>query len=261
MEGVYDTDWARTLGIDTDEIYVLMPRYGEQAVDMVADYVQAEDVGLVVVDSLSAIVAAKIIDESAEDSFPAINARLMGRMVEKTTDALNEAKRHGREPALLYINQIRTNLNVRKGSPESIPGGHRIRFQSNLTFRLWGKHEMDKTLSTGMPAWLHQTGIVKKNRVRVIHKFPDWDVSLLRGTGIPIGATDDWGSMLKWMRKLDLITKQGKVWATPIGDFSKQDDAKKVVRENMETRDELARVIIAEMDRRAIEAGGTLEFE
>lgn len=259
-ENSLDPGWAARLGVDVDRLYVFRPSYGEQAVDILAEFLEASDAGLTVLDSLAALVAVKILDVPADKDVPAAQARLISRLVSRTTHALQEQRKAGGRATLIYVNQIRTRMNVVYGAPTHAPGGYSPRFQSSLTVRLWGKREVDGAVSKVLPARLRQTGHIEKYRVQVFALQPEWDLVLFPHKGMPVGYCDDWPKLLSYMRMFGLLEKAGKKgWSCPIGDFPKQSDIRYEVQNDEEAKAKLLGAIIEEATSR-VQESGILDF-
>ena len=104
-----------------------------------------------VIDSLAAMISTQQAEKSAEQSTPGGMSQVVGKLVTKTTLALNEAELAGRFPTLIYINQIRYKIGVMYGSPETTPGGQAPLYQSSVRLRVYGKNVMDNKVSTVLP--------------------------------------------------------------------------------------------------------------
>lgn len=120
IEGTYDVKWAKKLGVDVDSLVRLRPLTAEEAVDMVQAVLLAEDCGLVVVDSLAALITDNEAESEAAKAAVGGASAHIGKMVRKTTQALNKADMQGRSPTLIYVNQTRFKVGFVLGDPECL---------------------------------------------------------------------------------------------------------------------------------------------
>lgn len=110
LEGTLDSTWASHFGIDLDALIVIKPAYGEECVDAIEAVLRASDVGLVVLDSVAVLTAAKEIEKSTETADVGTSAILMKRLCNKISMALAYQFRNGRDPVMLFLNQTRFKI-------------------------------------------------------------------------------------------------------------------------------------------------------
>ena len=118
---------ARALGVDTDNLIVSQPDYGEQALEITNALVSSNVVDIIVVDSVAALVPKAELEGEMGDSFMGLHARLMSQALRKLTAALSRAN-----ACLVFINQIREKIGVMFGSPETTTGGRALKFYSSV---------------------------------------------------------------------------------------------------------------------------------
>ena len=130
VEHVYAPDWAGTMGVNIEELYVFKPDFVEQAGDVIETLLYSDDCGLVVLDSLAALETSKAIAEPMDKAQMAGASIPIKRMCNKITAALRAASKEGRQPpTVIYINQIRTKIGLVFGNPETHQGGMTQKFQ------------------------------------------------------------------------------------------------------------------------------------
>lgn len=122
LEGTFDPKWAAQFGIDTDQLLVAKPSYGEQAVDMVDALIRASDVRVLVLDSLAVLVAAKELDGTVEKADVGTAAMLVKRLSNKLAVALSEEQKRGHTVCVILLNQTRFKIGVMFGDPECLHG-------------------------------------------------------------------------------------------------------------------------------------------
>src|SRR5690349_296449 len=126
-EHALDAEYAKKLGVDTDQLLVSQPDNGEQALEIAEVLVRSGAVDVVVIDSVAALVPRAEIEGEMGDSHVGLQARLMSQAMRKLAGV---AKKTG--CCLLFINQIREKIGVMFGNPETTPGGHALKFYSSM---------------------------------------------------------------------------------------------------------------------------------
>ena len=126
-EHALDPAYAKRLGVDTDNLLVAQPDYGEQALEIVETLVRSNAVDLVVVDSVAALVPQAEIDGDMGDSHMGLQARLMSQALRKLTGIISKSK-----TTVIFINQIRMKIGVMFGNPETTTGGNALKFYASV---------------------------------------------------------------------------------------------------------------------------------
>jgi len=127
LEYAFPLEYARTLGVDVDDLWVSQPDSGEQALDIVEQLVRSNAVDVVVVDSVAALVPRAELEGEMGDSHVGLQARLMSQALRKLTGIVSKTK-----TIVVFINQIRMKIGVMFGNPETTPGGNALKFFSSL---------------------------------------------------------------------------------------------------------------------------------
>jgi recombination protein RecA len=200
--------WAAQWGVDIENLEVVQPAYGEEAVDLVDALVRAEDVGCLVVDSLAALVPSKEVQQSTEKYDMGTASLLTKRMVNKLMIAFGEERKRGHEPCVILINQTRFKLGVMFGDPETMPGGEAQKFLAMLRIRTYGKNVTDKQVNQYISKEVHC--VVKKAKIPV--RQIDWNMTLtmVENTGLRIGQSDSFNVVKGHLQSLDIIKKVPK---------------------------------------------------
>lgn len=113
-EQSYDETWWAKTGVITDELYVSQPPSGEDAIEVMAAL--TGEVGLIILDSVAAVIPLALQEELVEQSMPGRRAQLISRMFQKVMP-----KMKGSGTAIILINQTRNAFG--KGNYEILPGG------------------------------------------------------------------------------------------------------------------------------------------
>ncbi|WP_381414950.1 recombinase RecA [Spiroplasma endosymbiont of Anurida maritima] len=127
VEHALDAGYAKNIGIKLEELIISQPDSGEQALNILETLVKSEDMGLVVLDSVAALVP----EAELEGEMGAVNvggqARLMSKALRKLNGIISKTN-----CIVIFINQIREKIGVMFGSPETTPGGRALRFYSSV---------------------------------------------------------------------------------------------------------------------------------
>lgn len=126
-EHALDPQYARKVGVDTENLFISQPDNGEQALEITETLVRSNAVDLVVVDSVAALVPQAEIEGDMGDSHMGLQARLMSQALRKLTGIINKSK-----CTVIFINQIRMKIGVMFGNPETTTGGNALKFYSSV---------------------------------------------------------------------------------------------------------------------------------
>lgn len=242
VEGHYSKEWAIKMGVDEPALTVVGPDTAEQAVNFIESLLYAEDLSVVVLDSLAALVTNAELDSDAEKAQVGTQGLLINKMYRKVTRALLLAKKEKkRTPTLILINQIRYKIGVMYGNPEIMPGGPSFLFASFMTLRTYGKDEMDTSVSKDLPAFKKVNVIVKKKKVPIVATKSEFLLALLPNPalGLKVGESYDWTTVLHYLKAYNLLVKVKGGWDLLCMDgellsYPKQEDLKKAMRDDPE---------------------------
>jgi len=126
-EHALDVEYARSLGVDVDKLYIAQPTSGEEALEIMDTMVRSGAVDVVVLDSVAALVPKAEIEGEMGDSFVGIQARMMSQALRKLGGSINKSN-----TITIFINQLREKIGVMYGNPETTPGGRALKFWSSV---------------------------------------------------------------------------------------------------------------------------------
>jgi recombination protein RecA len=232
-EHAIDPTYARKIGVNTDELLISQPDYGEQALEIVDVLVRSGAVDVVAVDSVAALTPRVELEGQMGDQHMGLQARLMSQALRKLAGNLNRAK-----TVCLFTNQIREKIGVMFGSPETQPGGRALKFYSSQRLDI----RRIETLKEGTEAVGNRVRVkVVKNKVAPPFRQAEFDIEY--GVGI-----SKEGGLLDMALEHDLIQKSGSFFSygeTRLGQG--RNNTKEFLRDNPELAAELEKKIHAKL--------------
>jgi recombination protein RecA len=229
-EHAIDPIYARRIGVDTDELLVSQPDYGEQALEIVDVLVRSGAVDVVAVDSVAALTPRAELEGQMGETQVGLQARLMSQALRKLAGNLNRA-----DTVCLFTNQIREKIGVQFGSPETQPGGRALKFYCSQRLDL----RRIETLKDGTEAVGNRVRVkVVKNKVAAPFRLAEFDVEY----GIGISKQ---GCLIDLGLEHDLVQKSGSFFS--YGELrlgQGRNNAKQYLSENPKLADELEAKIL-----------------
>lgn len=126
-EHALDPEYAKKIGVNTEELLISQPDAGEQALDIVETLVRSDALDVIVVDSVAALVPRAEIEGEMGDQHVGRQARLMSQALRKLTPIVAKSN-----TIVIFINQIRMKIGVMFGNPETTTGGQALKFYSSV---------------------------------------------------------------------------------------------------------------------------------
>ena len=126
-EHAFDSAYAKTLGVDTDNLFISQPDNGEQALEIADHLISSGAVDLVVIDSVAALTPKSEIEGEMGDSKMGLHARLMSQALRKLTATISKTG-----CTCMFINQLRMKIGVMFGNPETTTGGNALKFYTSV---------------------------------------------------------------------------------------------------------------------------------
>ena len=126
-EHALDTNYAKNIGMNIDELYLSQPNNGEEALEITDTLVRSGTFDLIIIDSVAALTPKAEVEGDMGDSHMGLQARLMSQALRKLTANIKRTN-----TLVVFINQIRMKIGVMFGNPETTTGGNALKFYASV---------------------------------------------------------------------------------------------------------------------------------
>jgi len=232
-EHAMDPEYARNLGVKLEELLISQPDHGEQALEIVESLVRSGKLDVIVIDSVAALTPKDEIEGEMGAHHVGKQARLMSQALRKLTGIVAKSK-----TVVIFINQIRMQVGVMFGNPETTPGGKALKFYTSVRLDIRRIAQIKK--GEEVVGGRHRVKVVKN---KVASPFRTTEFDLIYGEGISRE-----GELLALGEKYRLVRKAGAAYSylPPCGDTSAEvklgrgyDASRTFLRENPPVATEL----------------------
>lgn len=233
-ENALNFEYAKTIGVDIDEWLINQPDYGEQALDVAERLIKTGELGLVVIDSVAALIPKQELDGEMGDSKMGLQARLMSQAMRKLVALVKKTN-----TTLIFINQLREKIGVSFGNPEVTTGGNALKYYASVRLDIRRKGLAIKDRD-GNPIGNDIKIKVVKNKVAPPFKVVE--STLYYGLGIDI-----LGEIIDLAVEKDIVEKRGawyKYDGTQLGQG--KDQVKELFKDNPELLKEIKEKVLGE---------------
>lgn len=236
-EHAMDPEYSQKLGVKLDELLISQPDTGEQALEIVESLVRSGKIDVIVIDSVAALTPKDEIEGEMGAHHVGKQARLMSQALRKLTSIVSKTK-----TVVIFINQIRMQIGVMFGNPETTPGGKALKFYTSVRLDIRRIAQIKK--GDEVVGGRHRVKVVK-NKVAAPFHTTEFDVIYNEGISRE-------GELLALGEKYGLIKKAGAsyTYLPPGGDESAEvklgrgyDAARTSLRQDKKTSNELLKNI------------------
>jgi recombination protein RecA len=242
-EHAFDSNYARKLGVDVDNLLISQPDYGEQALEIADRLILSGALDVVVIDSVAALVPKGELEGEMGDSKMGLHARLMSQALRKLTATISKTN-----TICIFINQLREKIGVMFGNPETTTGGNALKFYASVRLDI---RRMTQIKDGEEAIGNHVKVKVVKNKVAPPFRSAEFDI--IFGEGISkMGEVIDMGV------ELGIINKSGS-WFSYGSDKLGQgrDSVRQLLHDNPELATEIEAKIRAKI--KETQEGGVTE--
>jgi recombination protein RecA len=224
-EHAMDPEYTKKLGVNINTLLISQPDNGEQALEIVESLVRTGKIDVVVVDSVAALTPKDEIEGDMGAYHVGKQARLMSQALRKLTAIVSRSK-----TCVIFINQIRMQIGVMFGNPETTPGGKALKFYTSVRLDIRKIAQIKK----GEEVVGSRTRVkVVKNKVAAPFKQTEFDIIYNEGISQE-------GEIMALGEKFKIIEKSGNSYFyTPSGEKAEKvklgvgyDATRKFLKEN-----------------------------
>ncbi|MCL2813218.1 MAG: recombinase RecA [Oscillospiraceae bacterium] len=233
-EHALDPVYAKKIGVDTDNLLISQPDYGEQALEITDKLVRSGAIDIIVVDSVAALVPREEIDGNMGDKNMALQARLMSQALRKLSGSISRTS-----CLVIFINQLRSSMAM-YGAPETTTGGKALKFYASVRIDI----RKTETITEAKEAVANKVKCkIAKNKVAPPFKIAEFVLTF--GEGI-----DHAGEILELATNMDIIKKSGS-WFSYNGERIGQgkEAVAKYFKENKDLAEEIEKLVRANAEK------------
>ncbi len=237
-EHAMDPEYAQRLGVKIDQLLISQPDTGEQALEIVESLVRSGKIDVIVIDSVAALTPKDEIEGDMGAHHVGKQARLMSQALRKLTAIVAKSK-----TVVIFINQIRMQIGVMFGNPETTPGGKALKFYTSVRLdirRIAQIKKGDEVMGGRIRVK------VVKNKVAAPFKQTEFDLMYNEGISRE-------GEIIALGEKMGIIHKSGTSYSYGEEKLGRGYDAtRQFLRENSKIADKILKEIRSNLGKNSV---------
>jgi recombination protein RecA len=194
-EHALDPTYMQALGVDLDDLLLAQPDYGEQALEIADRLIRTGEIGVIVIDSVAALVPKAELEGDMESNQMGLQARMMAKGLRKIVGLANEHK-----CLVVFINQIRMKIGIMFGNPETTPGGKALPYAASVRIDIRKKEDLKN--KAGDSIGIKVKAKVIKNKMAPPLKITEFDIYYGKGV-------DNFGCLLDVAMQKGIFSQRG----------------------------------------------------
>ena len=235
-EHAMDPDYTKKLGVNINDLLISQPDNGEQALEIVESLVRTGKIDVIVIDSVAALTPKDEIEGDMGAYHVGKQARLMSQALRKLTAIVHRSK-----TVVIFINQIRMQIGVMFGNPETTPGGKALKFYTSVRLDIRKIAQIKK----GEEVVGGRTRVkVVKNKIAAPFKQTEFDIIFNEGISRE-------GELIALGEKFKIVEKSGNSYFfTPEGEGKEKiklgvgyDSTRKFLKEEKKVSEQILKEI------------------
>lgn len=221
-EHALDPQYAKAIGVDTENLLIAQPQSGEEALEIVDTLVRSGAIDLIVVDSVAALTPKSELEGEMGDSHVGLQARLLSQAMRKLTASISRSR-----TCAVFINQIRMKIGG-YGNPETTTGGNALKFYASMRLEIRRTENLMKgteVVGTG--------NRVKVCKNKLAAPFRTAEFEIMYGEGISYE-----GSLLSMAVEAEIVRRAGTWFSygdTKLGQG--KENVKAFLKDNVQVRE------------------------
>ena len=228
-ENSLDPQYAKSLGVNIDELLLSQPDNGEQALEICEALVRSGAISVIVIDSVAALVPQAEIEGEMGDSHVGLQARLMSQALRKLAGIINKTN-----TVAIFINQLREKVGVVFGNPEVTPGGRALKFYSSVRLEI----RRGEQIKQGNDIAGNKTNIkVVKNKMAP--PFKTCTVDIMYGEGVSRA-----GELVDLASEIGILEKSGAWYSYNSEKIGQgKENVKELLKKNTKLQEEIEKKV------------------
>ncbi len=245
VEHALDPKYARTVGVNLDDLLVSQPDSGEDALNIMETLIRSNSIDVIILDSVAALTTKAELDGQMGDATVGAQARLMSQAMRRLTAVVSKTN-----CVCIFTNQIREKIGVMFGNPETTSGGRALKFFASVRIDIRRKDQI-KTPEGKVVGNRTKIKVVKN---KVAPPFTEVEFDIMYDEGI-----SKLGSLLDLGLEHKILEKKG-AWIAYEGNLVGQgrDAAKQALKEKPELAEKISKAILAKVN---VTGGATVTGE